>query len=191
MRQKMSFGELPKEKGYLNEGEVLQIPLANRSACSNEQEGSNSKGIRAHQRLEVKTCPVCGARCFSDWTLAIAASILLCTMRRSQRGAPLCRNGRFTTSAYDTERRPALDSKPPRGEESASELRNCENGSKSLSSEISGIEPTECEEGLGGNAKASLVGLEKGVEVIVNISFAKSSYSKNGETVPTVMIETR
>ena len=26
MRQKMSFGELPKEKGYLNEGEVLQIP---------------------------------------------------------------------------------------------------------------------------------------------------------------------
>ena len=24
MRQKMSFGELPKEKGYLNEGEVLQ-----------------------------------------------------------------------------------------------------------------------------------------------------------------------
>ena len=38
MRQKMSFGELPKEKGYLNEGEVLQIPLANRSVCSNEQE---------------------------------------------------------------------------------------------------------------------------------------------------------
>lgn len=66
MRQKMSFGELPKEKGYLNEGEVLQIPLANRNACSNEQEGSSSKGIRAHQRLEVKTCPVCGARCFSD-----------------------------------------------------------------------------------------------------------------------------
>lgn len=88
MRQKMSFGELPKEKGYLNEGEVLQIPLANRSACSNEQEGSNSKGIRAHQRLEVKTCPVCGARCFPIWTLAIAASILLCTMRRSQRGLP-------------------------------------------------------------------------------------------------------
>lgn len=66
MRQKMSFGELPKEKGYLNEGEVLQIPLANRSACNNEQEGSGSKGIRAYQRLEVKTCPVCGARCFSD-----------------------------------------------------------------------------------------------------------------------------
>lgn len=66
MRQKMSFGELPKEKGFLNEGEVLQIPLANRSACSNEQEGSSSKGIRAHQRLEVRTCPVCGARRFSD-----------------------------------------------------------------------------------------------------------------------------
>lgn len=80
---------------------------------------------------------------------------------------------------------------PREGDEGASELRNCENGSKSLSSEISGIEPTECEEGLGGNAKASLVGLEKGVEVIVNISFAKSPYSKNGETVPTVMIETR
>ena len=76
-------------------------------------------------------------------------------------------------------------------EEGTSELWNCENGLKSLSSEISGIEPTECEEGLGGNAKASLVGLEKGVEVIVNISFAKSPYSKNGETVPTVMIETR
>lgn len=86
MRQKMSFGELPKEKGYLNEGEVLQIPLANRSVCSNEQEGSGSKGIQAYQRLEVKTCPVCGARCFSDMDLAITVSILLCTMRRSQRG---------------------------------------------------------------------------------------------------------
>ena len=65
MRQKMSFGELPQEKGYLNEGEVSQIPLANRNACSNELE-SGSKGVRASQRLEVKTCPVCGARCFSD-----------------------------------------------------------------------------------------------------------------------------
>lgn len=58
MRQKMSFGELPQEKGYLNEGEALQIPLANGNAYSNEQKGS-SKGIRASRRLEVKTCPVC------------------------------------------------------------------------------------------------------------------------------------
>ena len=60
MRQKMSFGELPQEKGYLNEGEVSQIPLANRNACSNGQEGSSSKGIRAHQRLEVPRlrCPL-------------------------------------------------------------------------------------------------------------------------------------
>lgn len=65
MRQKMSFGELPQEKGYLSEGEVLQIPLANGNGCSNEETGS-FKGIRSSQRLEVKTCPVCGARCFSD-----------------------------------------------------------------------------------------------------------------------------
>lgn len=84
MRQKMSFGELPQEKGYLNEGEVSQIPLANRNACSNGLE-SGSKGVRASQRLEVKTCPVCGARCFPIWTLAITASILLCTMRRNPR----------------------------------------------------------------------------------------------------------
>lgn len=191
MRQKMSFGELPKEKGYLNEGEVLQIPLANRSVCSNEQEGSGSKGIQAYQRLEVKTCPVCGARCFSDMDTCYNCLHSFVHDEAKPEGAPLCRNGRFTTSTYDTERRPALDSKPPRGEEGASELRSYENGLKSLSSEICGIEPTECEEGLGGNAKASLVSLEKGVEVIVNISFAKSSYSKNGETVPTVMIETR
>lgn len=191
MRQKMSFGELPKEKGYLNEGEVLQIPLANRSACNNEQEGSGSKGIRAYQRLEVKTCPVCGARCFSDMDTCYNCLHSFVHVEAKPEGASLRRNGRFATSAYDTERRPALDSKPPRGEEGTSELWNCENGLKSLSSEINGIEPTECEEGLGGNAKASLVGLEKGVEVIVNISFAKSPYSKNGETVPTVMIETR
>lgn len=191
MRQKMSFGELPKEKGYLNEGEVLQIPLANRSACNNEQEGSGSKGIRAYQRLEVKTCPVCGARCFSDMDTCYNCLHSFVHDEAKPEGASLRRNGRFTTLAYDTERRPALDSKPPRGEEGASELRSYENGLKSSSSEICGIEPTECEEGLVGNAKASLVGLEKGVEVIVNISFAKSSYSKNGETVPTVMIETR
>lgn len=190
MRQKMSFGELPQEKGYLNEGEVSQIPLANRNACSNELE-SGSKGVRASQRLEVKTCPVCGARCFSDMDTCYNCLHSFVHVEAKPEGASLRRNGRFTTLAYDTERRPALDSKSPRGEEGASELRNCENGSKSLSSEISGIEPTECEEGLGGNAKASLVGLEKGVEVIVNISFAKSPYSKNGETVPTVMIETR
>lgn len=80
MRQKMSFGELPQEKGYLNEGEALQISLANGNACGNEQKGS-SKGIRASQRLEVKMCPVCGARCFPIWTLAITAFIHLCTMR--------------------------------------------------------------------------------------------------------------
>ncbi len=191
MRQKMSFGELPKEKGYLNEGEVLQIPLANRGACSNEQEGSGSKGIQAYQRLEVKTCPVCGARCFSDMDTCYNCLHSFVHDEAKPEGAPLCRNGRFTTSTYDTERRPALDSKPPRGEEGASELRSYENGLKSSSSEICRIKPTECGEGLGGNAKASLVSLEKGVEVIVNISFAKSSYSKNGETVPTVMIETR
>lgn len=191
MRQKMSFGELPQEKGYLNEGEVLQIPLANRSVCSNEQEGSGSKGIQAYQRLEVKTCPVCGARCFSDMDTCYNCLHSFVHDEAKPEGAPLCRNGRFTTSTYDTERRPALDSKPPRGEEGASELRSYENGLKSSSSEICGIEPTECEEGLGGNAKASLVSLEKGAEIIVNISFAKSSYSKNGETVPTVMIETR
>ena len=191
MRQKMSFGELPKEKGYLNEGEVLQIPLANRSVCSNEQEGSGSKGIQAYQRLEVKTCPVCGARCFSDMDTCYNCLHSFVHAEAKPEGASLRRNGRFTTLTYDTERRPALDSKPPRGEEGASELRSYENGLKSSSSEICGIEPTECEESLGGNAKASLVSLEKGVEVIVNISFAKSSYSKNGETVPTVMIETR
>lgn len=190
MRQKMSFGELPQEKGYLNEGEVSQIPLANRNACSNGLE-SGSKGVRASQRLEVKTCPVCGARCFSDMDTCYNCLHSFVHDETKPEEVPLSRNGRFTTLAYDTERRPALDSKLPRGEEGASELRNCENGSKSLSSEISGIESFECEEALRDNAKAPLVSLEKGVEVIVNISFAKSPYSKNGETVPTVMIETR
>lgn len=191
MRQKMSFGELPKEKGYLNEGEVLQIPLANRSACSNEQEGSNSKGIRAHQRLEVKTCPVCGARCFSDMDTCYSCLHSFVHDETKPEEVPLSRNGRFMTSAYDSDPSPALDSRLSGGEEGASGLRSCENGSKSLANEISGIESFECEEALRDNAKAPLVSLEKGVEVIVNISFAKSPYSKNGETVPTVMIETR
>ena len=191
MRQKMSFGELPKEKGYLNEGEVLQIPLANRSACSNEQEGSSSKGIRAHQRLEVRTCPVCGARCFSDMDTCYNCLHSFVHDETKPEEVPLSRNGRFMTSAYDSEHSPALDSRLSGGEEGVSGLRSCENGSKSLANEISGIESFEFEEALGDNAKAPLVSLEKGVEVIVNISFAKSLYSKNGETVPTVMIETR
>ena len=36
MRHKMSFGELPQEKGYLSEGESLRIPLGNENACDNE-----------------------------------------------------------------------------------------------------------------------------------------------------------
>ena len=115
MRQKMSFGELPKEKGYLNEGEVLQIPLANRSACSNEQEGSSSKGIRAHQRLEVKTCPVCGARCFSDMDTCYSCLHSFVHDEAKPEGAHLCRNGRFTTSAYDTEHRPRWILSPREG----------------------------------------------------------------------------
>lgn len=115
MRQKMSFGELPKEKGYLNEGEVLQIPLANRSACSNEQEGSNSKGIRAHQRLEVKTCPVCGARCFSDMDTCYSCLHSFVHDEAKPEGAPLCRNGRFTTSAYDTSAGPRWILSPREG----------------------------------------------------------------------------
>lgn len=190
MRQKMSFGELPQEKGYLNEGEVSQIPLANRNACSNGLE-SGSKGVRASQRLEVKTCPVCGARCFSDMDTCYNCLHSFVHDETKPEEVPLSRNGRFMTSAYDSEPSPALDSRLSGGEEGASGLQSCENGSKSLANEISGIESFECEEALRDNTKAPLVSLEKGVEVIVNISFAKSPYSKNGETVPTVMIETR
>lgn len=190
MRQKMSFGELPQEKGYLNEGEVLQIPLANGNACSNEQKGS-SKGIRASQRLEVKTCPVCGARCFSDMdTCYNCLHSFVHDGVKSEEASP-SRNGQFTTMAHGAERSSALDSRPSGGRESISDLRNRENGSKPLANGMDGIGPVECEEAFGDYAKAPLVSLEKGVEVIVNISFAKSPCSKNGETVPTVMIETR
>ena len=57
--------------------------------------------------------------------------------------------------------------------------------------ETTGTGLAECEGGSDGNAKASLASLDKGVEVIVSISFAKSPYSRNDETIPTVMIETR
>ena len=190
MRQKMSFGELPQEKGYLSEGEVLQIPLANGNACSNEEIGS-SKGVRSSQRLEVKTCPVCGARCFSDMdTCYNCLHSFVHDGVKSEEASP-SRNGQFTTMAHGAERSSALDSRPSGGRESISDLRNRENGSKPLANGMDGIGPVECEETFGDNAKAPLVSLEKGVQVVVNISFAKSPCSKNGETVPTVMIETR
>ena len=187
MRQKKSFGELPQEKGYLNEGEVLQFPLANGNACSNEQKGS-SKGIRASQRLEVKTCPVCGARCFSDMDTCYNCLHSFAHDEAKSEEASSSRNGQFATIEDGAERSSALDSRPSVG---ISDLRNRENGSKPLANGMDGIGPVECEETFGDNAKAPLVSLEKGVEVIVNISFAKSPCSKNGETVPTVMIETR
>lgn len=190
MRQKMSFGELPQEKGYLNEGEVLQIPLANGNACGNEQK-SNSKGIRASRRLEVKTCPVCGARCFSDMdTCYNCLHSFMHDEVKSEEASPN-RNGQFATMEDGAERSSALDSRPSGGRENISDLRNRENGSKPLANGVDGIGPVECEETFRDNAKTPLVSLEKGVEVIVNISFAKSHYSKNGETVPTVTIETR
>lgn len=190
MRQKMSFGELPQEKGYLNEGEALQIPSANGNACSNEQKDS-SKGIRASQRLEVKTCPVCGARCFSDMdTCYNCLHSFVHDEVKSEEASP-GRNGQFTTMEHGAKCSSALDSRPSGGRETISDLRNCENGSKLLANGVDGIGPVECEETFGDNAKVPLVSLEKGVEVIVNISFAKSPCSKNGETVPTVMIETR
>lgn len=97
MRQKMSFGELPQEKGYLNEGEASQIPLANRNACSNGLE-SGSKGVRASQRLEVKTCPVCGARCFSDMDTCYNCLHSFVHDETKPEEVPLSRNGRFMTS---------------------------------------------------------------------------------------------
>ena len=190
MRQKMSFGELPQEKGYLNEGEVLQIPLANGNAYSNEQKGS-SKGIRTSQRLEVKTCPVCGARCFSDMdTCYNCLHSFVHDEVKSEEASPN-RNGQFATMEDGAERSSALDSRPSGGRQNISDLRNRENGSKPLANGVDGIGPVECEETFGDNTKAPLVSLEKGVEVIVTISFAKSPCSKNSETVPTVMIETR
>lgn len=71
------------------------------------------------------------------------------------------------------------------------QLQSSENRSESLMGETTGTGLAECEGGSAGNAKASLVSLDKGVEVIVSISFAKSPCSKNDETVPTVRIETR
>lgn len=190
MRQKMSFGELPQEKGYLNEGEVMQIPLANGNACSNEQKGS-FKGIRASQRLEVKTCPVCGARCFSDMdTCYNCLHSFVHDEVKSEEASPN-RNGQFATMEDGAERSSALDSRPSGGRENKSDLRNHENRSKPLANGADGIGPVECEETFGDNTKVPLVSLEKEVEVIVNISFVKSPCSQKGETVPTVMIETR
>lgn len=190
MRQKMSFGELPQEKGYLSEGEVLQIPLANGNGCSNEETGS-FKGIRSSQRLEVKTCPVCGARCFSDMDTCYNCLHSFVHDGVKSEKASSSRNGQFATMESSAERSSALDSGPSGGRENISDLRNRGNGSKPLANGMDGIGPVECEETFGDNAKAPLVSLEKGVEIIVNISFAKSPCSKNGETVPTVMIETR
>lgn len=114
MRQKMSFGELPQEKGYLNEEEVMQIPLANGNACSNEQKGS-SKDIRASRRLEVKTCPVCGARCFSDMdTCYNCLHSFVHDEMKSEEASP-SRNGQFATMESSAERSSVLDSRPREG----------------------------------------------------------------------------
>ena len=167
MRQKMSFGELPQEKECLSEGEPLQIPLAGENACDNEL-GVDPEGIRLSQRLGVKTCPVCGARCFSDMDTCYNCLHSFAHDKTKTREASRNQNGQFETAVYDADCSPA-----------------------SLMDEAGGAGIAECEEDSADNAKTSLVSLGKGVEVIVNISFAKSPCSKNGEMAPTVMVETR
>lgn len=189
MRQKMSFGELPQEKECLSEGEPLQIPLASENACDNEL-GVDPEGIRLSQRLEVKTCPVCGARCFSDMDICYNCLHSFAYDKTKTREASRKQNGWFETAVDDADCSPALDSESSGGEEGACNLQSSGNGSKSLMDETAGARIAECEDSAD-NAKTSLVSLGKGVEVIVNISFAKSPCSKNDETVPTVMIETR
>ena len=190
MRQKMSFGELPQEKGYLSEGESLRIPLANENACDNEL-GVNPEGVRLFQRLEVKTCPVCGARCFSDMDICYNCLHSFVHDEMKTKETSQNQNGQFETSVYDTDRSPALDFEPSGREEGVCNLPSSGNGSKSLMDETTGTGIAKCEEDSTDNAKASLVSLDKGVEVIVNISFANNPCSRNGERVPTVMIETR
>lgn len=190
MRQKMSFGELPQEKGCLSEGESLRIPLAGENACDNEP-GVDPEGIRLSQRLEVKTCPVCGARCFSDMDICYNCLHSFAHDKTKTREASRNQNGRFETAVYDTDCDPALDFESSGGEEGACNLQSSGNRSKSLMGEMAGAGIAECEEDSTDNAKTSLVNLDKGVEVIVNISFAKSPCSKNGEMAPTVMVETR
>ena len=187
MRQKMSFGELPQEKGCLSEGESLRIPLAGENACDNEL-GVDPEGIRLSQRLEVKTCPVCGARCFSDICYNCLHSFA--HDKTKTREASRNQNWQFETAVDDADCSPALDFEPSGGEEGVCNLQSSGNRSKSLMDEIAGAGIAECEDSAD-NAKTSLVSLGKGVEVIVNISFAKSPCSKNGEMAPTVMVETR
>lgn len=189
MRHKMSFGELPQEKGYLSEGESLRIPLGNENACDNEP-GVDPEGIRLSQRFEVKTCPVCGARCFSDMDICYNCLHSFAHDKAETKEASRNQNGRFETAVYDADCNPALDSESSGGEEGVCNLQSSGNGSKSLMDETAGARIAECEDSAD-NAKTSLVSLGKGVEIIVNISFTKSPCSKNDETVPTVMIETR
>ena len=189
MRQKMSFGELPQEKGCLSEGESLRIPLAGENACDNEL-GVDPEGIRLSQRLEVKTCPVCGARCFSDMDICYNCLHSFAHDKTKTREASRNQNWQFETAVDDADCSPALDFEPSGGEEGVCNLQSSGNRSKSLMDEIDGAGIAECEDSAD-NAKTSLVSLGKGVEVIVNISFAKSPCSKNGEMAPTVMVETR
>ena len=189
MRQKMSFGELPQEKGCLSEGESLRIPLAGENACDNEL-GVDPEGIRLSQRLEVKTCPVCGARCFSDMDICYNCLHSFAHDKTKTREASRNQNWQFETAVDDADCSPALDFEPSGGEEGVCNLQSSGNRSKSLMDEIAGAGIAECEDSAD-NAKTSLVRIVKGVEVIVNISFAKSPCSKNGEMAPTVMVETR
>lgn len=194
MHQKMSFRELPQENNPLKEGSSHLVQQSARIETRGEAAGIKEHQERQQPAQDLKVCPVCGARCFSDMDTCFNC---LHSFSRDA-GAPESIEGACQCQGKDLLRGFGTESIPSPLDESEFHHKTvgrseigvdnpaCDGSLPVLLQKEIELDGPQKEEPVASPADASRV-----LEVIVSITMANDACARNSVASPVVRVETR
>ena len=194
MHQKMSFGELPQEKGRCYQDECLRVA----ETAAGFKENVATMGGKEMQKpsQEMKVCPVCGARCFADMDTCFNC------LHSFSRDAETVEEEEGGHRHREGEAAGLCDSSAEsdsflRGENSFfdEQMNSSVSKGEGLDSpdlpSMPMLEEGKCGSPSKGEVPAFFAGADKAIEIIVNISLPKDACLSRGVVSPVVRVETR
>lgn len=194
MHQKMSFGELPQEKGRCYQDECLRVVETGTGFKENVATMGGKEMRKPSQ--EMKVCPVCGARCFADMDTCFNCLHLFSRDAETVEEAKEDRRHREGEAAGLCDSSAESDSSL-RGENSFFDEQMNSSASKrgGLDSLDLPSMPMLEEDKHGSPSKdkvpAFFTGADKAIEIVVNISLPKDACLSDGVVSPVVRVEAR
>lgn len=178
MHQKMSFGELPQDDAFRKGGLHHASPSSSRGFTAGPQSGE----ARVPLAEEVRECPVCHARCFSDMDVCYNC---LHSFTQDRQGGALCSSvvcGEEVpgmgpgSSAFVQGGTPVGTS---RVQEPVADVSDCYPMAVPAKGALEGVSAPD------------VVDTGKRIELVISLSFGQDALSGQSPLVPSVKVETR